>query len=43
MPFYRSAGKLGHIEHCLFGSENTYNPEITKEDGFDADEAISKV
>ena len=41
--FFRSAGKPGHVEHCPYGSENTYNPENTKEDGFDIEDAISNL
>lgn len=41
--FFRSAGKPGHVEHCSYGSENKYNPEKTKEEGFYSDSAISKL
>lgn len=41
--FFAASGNPGHIENCLFGSSNTYNPEKTTEEGFDADDAIKKL
>ncbi len=41
--FFRSSGKPGHAEGCPYGSDNTYSPEKTKEEGFEADEAISNL
>lgn len=41
--YFRASGKPGHVEHCPYGSDNTFNPEKTKEDGFDSDEAISNL
>ena len=38
--FFAASGNPGHIEHCPYGSENRYNPEKTKEEGFDSDDAI---
>lgn len=39
-PFFRSVGKPGHVEYCPYGSENKYNPEKVKEEGFDSADAI---
>lgn len=41
--FFAASGNPGHIEHCPYGSENTYNPEKTKEEGFNSDDAISNL
>lgn len=41
--FFRASGNPGHVEHCPYGSDNTYNPANTKEDGFDSDVAISNL
>ena len=41
--FFAASGKPSHIEHCPYGSENTYNPQKTKEEGFNSDDAISKL
>lgn len=41
--FFRSSGRPGHAEGCPYGSDNTYSPEKTKEEGFEADEAISNL
>lgn len=38
---FAASGNPGHIEHCPYGAENTYNPDKTKEEGFNADDAIS--
>lgn len=38
--FFRASGNPGHVQYCPHGSDNTYNPEKTKEEGFDADGAI---
>ena len=40
---FAASGNPGHIEHCPYGSENTYNPEKTKEEGFNSDDAISNL
>lgn len=40
---FAASGKPGHIEHCPYGSENTFNPENTKEEGFNSDDAISNL
>lgn len=34
---------LAYMEHCPYGSENAFNPEKTKEDGFNSDDAISNL
>lgn len=31
------------MEHCPYGSENAFNPEKTKEEGFNSDDAISNL
>lgn len=41
--FFRASGTPGHVENCPFGSDNTYNPNNTKEEGFDSDDAIAKL
>lgn len=40
---FASSGNPGHMEHCPYGSENAFNPEKTKEDGFNSDDAISNL
>lgn len=40
---FAASGNPGHIKHCPYGSENTYNPEKTKEEGFNSDDAISNL
>lgn len=41
--FFRSSGEPGHIEHCAYGSENSYDPGRTKEEGFYSEDAISNL
>lgn len=38
-----ASGNPGHIEYCPYGLGNTYNPEKTKEEGFNSDDAISNL
>ena len=40
---FASSGNPGHMEHCPYGSENAFNPEKTKEEGFNSDDAISNL
>lgn len=40
---FAASGNPGHMKHCPYGSENTYNPEKTKEEGFNSDDAISSL
>lgn len=41
--FFRASGTPGHVENCPFGSDNTYNPNNVKEEGFDSDDAIARL
>lgn len=41
--YFQSAGKPGHVEHCPYGSENNFNSEKCKEDGFSPNTAIANL
>lgn len=38
--YFAASGKYGHIEFCPYGSQNTFRPEDTQEDGFYFEDAV---
>lgn len=41
--FFAASRKTGHIEHCPYGSDNTFNPDLVNEEEFNAEFAISNL